>query len=236
MSEASLEGKSPEHFWGCAIFSASLMFLYLASTLFHRCVVVVCFCGLVGVRARCCILRRRGRWTARRTTRRSFFAAGVCTVASGFLLRAVVRGVHAEERCVWFRFVSCLAVQLKREGVRGVLRLLLFCFFFWSRREGCRAPPSISRWHLCSTAYICLIVSIGSCRAPGFSFFLLFFFAAACLSLSVLCLFFVVGLCTAPHRTVPHVRDDWFSIVLDREPPWYAPFGNVQALHLFPVN
>ena len=42
MSEASLEGKSPEHFWGCAIFSASLMFLYLASTLFHRCVCVVC--------------------------------------------------------------------------------------------------------------------------------------------------------------------------------------------------
>eukprot|EP00752_Nemacystus_decipiens_P005535 g5007.t1 len=35
MSEASREGKSPEHFWGCAIFSASLMFLYLASTLFH---------------------------------------------------------------------------------------------------------------------------------------------------------------------------------------------------------
>lgn len=36
MTEASQEGKSPEHFWGCAIFSASLMFLYLASTLYHR--------------------------------------------------------------------------------------------------------------------------------------------------------------------------------------------------------
>ncbi|CAM9938022.1 unnamed protein product, partial [Hapterophycus canaliculatus] len=36
MTEASLEGKSAEHFWGCAIFSASLLFLYLASTLYHR--------------------------------------------------------------------------------------------------------------------------------------------------------------------------------------------------------
>ncbi|CAM9797160.1 unnamed protein product [Scytosiphon promiscuus] len=35
MTEASLEGKSAEHFWGCAIFSASLLFLYLASTLYH---------------------------------------------------------------------------------------------------------------------------------------------------------------------------------------------------------
>lgn len=36
MAEASLPGKSAEHFWGCAIFSTSLTFLYLASTLFHR--------------------------------------------------------------------------------------------------------------------------------------------------------------------------------------------------------
>ena len=36
MSEASQPGKSAEHFWGCAIFSMSLMFLYLASTLFYR--------------------------------------------------------------------------------------------------------------------------------------------------------------------------------------------------------
>ncbi|CAN0458518.1 unnamed protein product, partial [Discosporangium mesarthrocarpum] len=36
MAEASGPGKSPEHFWGCLVFSFSLMFLYLASTLFHR--------------------------------------------------------------------------------------------------------------------------------------------------------------------------------------------------------
>ncbi|CAM9933934.1 unnamed protein product [Ascophyllum nodosum] len=35
MTEASRPGKSAEHFWGCTIFSISLMFLYLASTLFH---------------------------------------------------------------------------------------------------------------------------------------------------------------------------------------------------------
>lgn len=35
MTEASREGKSAEHFYACAVFSFSLMFLYLASTLFH---------------------------------------------------------------------------------------------------------------------------------------------------------------------------------------------------------
>ncbi|CAN0446578.1 unnamed protein product, partial [Phaeothamnion confervicola] len=35
MSEATAPGKTQRHFWGCAIFSASLMLLYLASTLFH---------------------------------------------------------------------------------------------------------------------------------------------------------------------------------------------------------
>ncbi|CAM9725919.1 unnamed protein product [Pylaiella littoralis] len=49
------EGKSTEHFWGCAIFSASLMFLYLASTLFHSFFMLPHVSGLFCVADHCAI-------------------------------------------------------------------------------------------------------------------------------------------------------------------------------------
>ncbi|CBJ48698.1 Hypothetical inner membrane leucine rich repeat protein [Ectocarpus siliculosus] len=55
MTEASQEGKSPEHFWGCAIFSASLMFLYLASTLYHSFFMLPYVSGLLCIADHCAI-------------------------------------------------------------------------------------------------------------------------------------------------------------------------------------
>ncbi|CAM9838110.1 unnamed protein product, partial [Ectocarpus sp. 13 AM-2016] len=106
MTEASQEGKSPEHFWGCAIFSVSLMFLYLASTLYHRLSFMKAHIGLLCIADHCAIyILIAGSYTPFMLISMHGSSLGSTVIIAQWLC-ALFGCLFSMTRCVWVGVIS----------------------------------------------------------------------------------------------------------------------------------